>query len=72
MALLEYLNSLGSVYEGTLQGYKKYNEQAFIAFFSFASIVLGLQYCNNLTHIWYSILGMSVVRLFTSYFMVKL
>lgn len=71
LALLEYLNSLCSVYEGTLQGYKKYNEQALIAFFSFSSIILGLKYCTNLSHIWYSILGMSFIRLITSYLIVK-
>lgn len=71
LALLEYFNSLGSVYEGTLQGYKKYNEQALIAFLSFASIFLGLKYCTNLSHVWYSILGMSFIRLITSYLIVK-
>ena len=66
LSLLVYLNSLSSVFEGSLQGYKKYNTQTLISFLSFSTIFISLYFCKNLSHIWISILTMALVRLVSS------
>ena len=66
LSILVYLNSIASVYEGALQGYKKYHVQTIISFLSFSSMFLSLKFCKTFAHVWISILVMASVRLCTS------